>query len=203
MRKLASVKSLEELGRRRLSSSFFMRDFLYSEIAAMHGLSNVPDDPELAVAAGTRLCVDLLEPLQDAFGRIVIRSAFRSAKVNAFGNDHSYSCAANEKNFAGHIWDRRDAQGAMGATACIVVPSFWDRFQSEGDWQRLAWWVHDHLPYSEMEFFPRYWAFNLTWSERPKRRIASYLPPTRILTKPGMSNHEGSHKAEWHGIEPD
>ena len=201
MRKPGSVKALEELGRQRLSGSFFMRDFLHSEIADFHGIPNIPDDPDLAVAAGARLCEELLEPLQHRFGRIAIRSAYRACAVNAFGNERRLSCASNESNFAGHIWDRRDAAGHMGATACIVVPSFWDRFQAERDWQRLAWWVHDHLPYSEMQFFPKLWAFNLTWNEAPKRTIYGYAEPTGWLTKPGMANHDGSHRPEWTGIE--
>ena len=69
MKKPQTVAKLAELGRVQLSKSFFLRDFLYSEIAALHGLANIPDDPDLAIAAGTRLCEDLLEPLQDAFGR--------------------------------------------------------------------------------------------------------------------------------------
>ena len=69
-----NVKALEGLGRTRLSKSFFLRDFLFSDIAAIHGLANVPDDPELAIAAGTRLCEELLEPLNATFGRIAIRS---------------------------------------------------------------------------------------------------------------------------------
>ena len=201
MRRPGSLKALEELGRQRLSGSFFMRDFLHSEIADYHGIPNIPDDPDLAIAAGTKLCVELLEPLQRRFGRIAIRSAYRSCAVNAFGNEHGLNCASNESNFAGHIWDRRDTADHMGATACIVVPSFWDRFQASGDWRRLAWWVHDHLPYSEMQFFPRLWAFNLTWSEAPKRTIHSYSHPKGWLTKPGMANHEDSHRAEWSGIE--
>jgi hypothetical protein len=201
MRKPASVKGLEELGRQRLSRSFFMRDFLYSEIAALHGLANIPEDPDLAIAAGTKLCTDLLEPLQFRFGRVAIRSAYRSAEVNAFGNAHGLNCASNESNYAGHIWDRRDAQDHMGATACIVVPAFWEQFQAKGDWRRLAWWIHDHLPYSMMEFFPRYWAFNLTWSEAPKGTISSYAAPKGVLTRAGMPNHPGSHEAEWRGIE--
>jgi len=90
------------------------------------------------------LCEDLLEPLQDTFGRIAIRSAFRSVEVNGYGNDMQrakkagYTCASNPANYAGHIWDRRDKDGFMGATACVVVPSFWDRFQEDGDWLRLA-----------------------------------------------------------------
>ena len=75
VKKPQTVAKLAELGRVQLSRTFFMRDFLYSDIAEIHGLSNIPDDPDLAIAAGTRLCEDLLEPLQDVFGRIAIRSA--------------------------------------------------------------------------------------------------------------------------------
>ncbi len=64
-----SVRAAEEFSRTRLSQSFFMRDFLFSEIAAIEGLSNLPDDPELAIAAGRGLCENLLEPLQATFGR--------------------------------------------------------------------------------------------------------------------------------------
>lgn len=192
MRKPASVEALTAFGRTRLSKSFFMRDFLFSDIAAMHGFPNVPDDPELAIAAGSRLCEDLLEPLQDHWGRIAVRSAFRSVEVNGFGNTmqqegkKGYSCASNEANAAGHIWDMRDADGRMGATACIVVPRFWDEHQRPGDWQKLAWWIHEHLPYSEMEFYPHFWAFNLSWHERPKRSIFSYAEPRGWLVEPSQ-----------------
>src|SRR4051794_31254914 len=116
-----SVAALEELGRVRLSPSFFMRDFLYSEISNVHGIPNIPMDPDLAIAAGTRLCGELLEPLQRTFGRVAVRSAYRSETVNAYGNTHKLNCASNERNYARHIWDRRDADGCMGAMACVVV----------------------------------------------------------------------------------
>lgn len=201
MKAPTTVSSLEKFGRIRLSKSFFMRDFLYSDIAAIHGLLNAPDDPELAVMAGTRLCEDLLEPLQDRFGRLAIRSAYRSCAVNALGNAHGHNCASNEANFAGHIWDRRDGQNRMGATACIVVPSFLDAFFEHGSWTSLAWWIHDHLPYSRLEFFPNLWAFNIQWREAPERRIDSYTTPKGCLTKPGMANHGIGHKTDWTGIE--
>ena len=207
MRKPTSVATLNDFGRIRLSKTFFMRDFLFSDIAAIHGLPNVPDDPDLAIRAGTRLCEDLLEPLQDRFGRIAIRSAYRSCEVNGLGNTlqaagkKGYNCAANEANFASHIWDRRDADGFMGATACIVVPAFLDAFPADGDWQKLAWWVHDHLPYSEMEFFPANWAFNITWSEMPKRRIFSHASPKGWLLKSGVAGNAEGHAALWGGIE--
>lgn len=206
MRAPKSVAGIAEFGRVRLSDSFFMRDFLFSDIAAVHGLLNMPDDPDLAIASGTHLCENLLEPIQAQFGRIAIRSAFRSAEVNGFGNQMQkdgkagYNCAANEANYAGHIWDRRDAEGNMGATACIVVPAFWDRFHAKGDWQKLAWWIHDNLPYHDLEFFPKYWAVNATWRENPVRKISSFTAPRGILTKPGMANHAGDHSGMWRGI---
>lgn len=201
MRSLKSVDGLEEFGRVRLSKSFFMRDFLFSDIAAVHGLLNVPNDPALAIAAGTKLCEELLEPLQDRFGRIAVRSAYRSEEVNALGNSLGKNCARNEVNFAKHIWDRRDANGHMGATACIVIPAFYDAFSNDGDWKKLAWWIHDHLPYSEMFFFKKYWAFNLTWSECPKRTIHTWTESQRVLTKPGMANNPVGHASDWAGIE--
>lgn len=63
-----TVDSLEALGRVRLSKSFFMRDFLYSEVANHYGMRNVPANPDLAIEAGKRLCEELLEPLQATFG---------------------------------------------------------------------------------------------------------------------------------------
>jgi hypothetical protein len=80
-----SVRSLEELGRMLLSASFFMRDFLHSEIVDFHGIPNIPDAPDLAIAAGRKLCEELLEPLQVTFGRLSIRSAYRAPAVNEFG----------------------------------------------------------------------------------------------------------------------
>lgn len=194
MRQPRSVKSLEELGRVRLSENFFLRDFLYSEIAIINGFQNIPDDPDLAIAAGRMLCEILLEPLQARFGKISIRSAYRSPEVNHFGNVNKLNCGSNESNYAGHIWDRRDAAGYMGATACIVVNRFVPYYERTGDWEAMAWWVHDHLPYADMEFFPKLAAFNLQWREQPERCIYSYIPPRRgRLTKPGMANWVGRH----------
>ena len=175
-----------------------MRDFLHSEIAAVNGFSNLPDDPDLAIAAGQRLCQDLLEPLQATFGRICVRSAYRSPEVNEFGNIHRLRCASNARNYGRHIWDRRSAEG-MGAVACIVIPWLVDRRNTGQDWPSMAWWIHDKLPYSEMQFFPRLAAFNIGWHETPKRTIYSYVPPRGYLTKPGLPDHEGDHSSRYPG----
>lgn len=201
MRQPKSVKALEDLGRVQLSPNFFMRDFLYSEIAVLNGFQNIPDDPDLAIATGKVLCETLLEPLQEMFGKISIRSAYRSSEVNHFGNVNKLNCGRNETNYAGHIWDRRDACGRMGATACIVVNRFVPYYQRTGDWEAMAWWVHDHLPYSDMEFFPKLAAFNLQWREEPVRRIYSFIPPRRgILTGPDRANWSGRHNDAYAAI---
>ena len=197
MRKPKSVNSLETLGRVRLSKSFFMRDMLYSEISNFYGIPNIPDNPDLAIKAATRLCEELLEPLQERFGRISIRSAYRSPAVNQLGNEKGHSCASNQANFAGHIFDRLDANGHMGATATIVVNSFVDYYERTGDWQAMAWWIHDNLPPTSLYFFPGLCAFNITSHDAPKRKIASYIKPIGILTRPGMDNFEGRHEQAY------
>jgi len=203
MKKPGSVDALNEFGRERLSQNFFMRDFLYSEIANIHGVQNIPDDPDLAIEAGRRLCEELLEPLNATFGRLAIRSAYRSPAVNHLGwskqkeGKKGYACASNEKNFGRHIWDRRDKNGALGATACLVVPWFADRYADGADWRALAWWIHYHLPYSRLYFFRELCAFNITWSENPARHISSYINPKGTLTKPGLPNHDGDH-SDWY-----
>jgi len=195
-----SVKALEEFGRVQLSKSFFMRDFLYSEISQIEGIPNIPDAPSLAIEAGRNLCEKVLEPIQEALGSICIRSAYRSCAVNAKGaeNKNQYSCSKNEANYAGHIWDMKDKNGFMGATACIVVPSFLPYYEKTKDWQALAWWIHDNIPeYSSMYFFPKLAAFNISWHENPNKQIMSYVPPKGCLTKQGMDNFNGSHKAYY------
>ena len=176
-----SVRGLEELGRVRLSRNFFLRDFLLSEIAMIHGLPNIPDQPDLAIAAGERLCEDLLEPIQSIYGRIAIRSAYRSCAVNALGNRLGLSCASNERNYARHIWDRRASDGSIGAMACIVVPWLVDHVAKGGHWNEMARWIHEHLPYSELQFFPKLYAFNIGWREKPRRKIQSFIHPRGSL----------------------
>jgi len=199
MRKPESVKALETLGRERLSKSFFMRDFLYSEVANFYRIPNIPENPDLAIANGKRLCEELLEPLQATFGRITIRSGYRAPEVNQVCNEEKLGCARNESNFAQHIWDVPDKAGS-GAMACIVVNWYSDRYEQTGEWQPLAWWIHDHLPYSSIEFFPKLCAFNIGWHEQPQRRIDSYIEPKGCLTKPGMENHEGDHSKWYSGF---
>ena len=151
-----TMASLENFGRIRLSSHFFMRDMLYSEVASRHGIMNVPNCPVTAFWVGTKLCDELLEPLHTVFGHVSIRSAFRSATVNSCGNKNYSNLAKTEWNYARHVWDElEDNRRCRGATACIVIPWFVDYLKRspEQSWKAMAWWIHDHLNYCEMKFF--------------------------------------------------
>ena len=205
--KRKQLEALENFGRVRLSKNFFMRDFLYSEVSAVHGIPNIPDDPELAITAGKGLCENLLEPLRATFGHIAVRSAFRSTAVNEYCNKHKLGCARNESNYHRHIWDHERVPNGkgpnddcIGATACIIVPWFIPHYEGGTSWQAMAWWVHDHLPYCEIVFFPKYAAFNLHWCENPVRIIKAFVKPKGILVKPGMTNHLGDHRCEYPGF---
>ncbi|MEJ1414312.1 MAG: hypothetical protein RPU90_12155 [Candidatus Sedimenticola sp. (ex Thyasira tokunagai)] len=194
-RKPKSVNALEELGLNRLSRSFCMRDFLYSEVSDFYGVPNIPDDPDLAIASGRKLCTELLEPLIAVFGPVTIVSGYRSPEVNDLCNKKRLNCASNEKNYAGHIWDRKDSEGNMGATASIIVHTLTDQ---DGGWQSLAWWIHDHLPYHSLQFF-KGGGFNIQWRENPEGKIYSYIEPKGYLTRAGMENFEGDHSNHYNG----
>ena len=92
----------------------------------------------------------------------------------------------------------------MGATACIVIPWFIDTeyYKETRDWRPLAWYIHDHLPYSEMVFFAKNAAFNLNWRERnPRRRILCRAQPHKgLLTKGKVADHSGDHSPHHPGF---
>ena len=196
---MSRYREFDELGRIQLSRSFFLRDFLHSEIAAAYAVSNLPDDLELAVHTGRQLCQNILEPLQATFGRIHIRSGYRSSRLNQFGNERGLNCSSNARTFADHIWDIRDAEGNAGACACIVIPWFLENHH-HGEWQRLAWFMHDNLTYHRIVFFGRMAAANIGWRENPAREIMSHTSPRGRLTGPGMLNGWGDHSDQYEGF---
>ncbi len=189
MRKPASMWSLETFGRQRLSRFFFMRDFMYSEISGFHGVPNLPENPDLVLENGRAFCAALLDPLEETFGRIAVRSGYRSPALNRYGNENALNCARNDNPMECHIWDRGVGEQAI-AGASIVIPWFADQYDQGRDWRDLAWWMHDHLPYSEMWFFPKLAAFNLVWRPTPLRTISSYIAPRGMLLRTGETPQE-------------
>ncbi len=182
-----SFVSLETLGRVRLSRHFEFRNFLYSDIANFYGRSNIPENPDLAIEVGRLLAEHILEPLVETFGPIDIRSAYRSPDLNHFGATEvkPQKCSANSKNYAGHIWDRRDEEGRRGACVSVGIPWFGRQGEVGRDWRDLAWWLYDHLEFHEVYVFGRSAVFNITWRDAPERRIFSYQPPKGALIRNG------------------
>jgi hypothetical protein len=176
-----SYSGLDKLGRIPLSRNFHMREFLYSEIAVHYNLRNVPEDIDRAVKSGSELCRLLLDPLHDAFGRVHVRSGYRSRTVNGAGVG-KHNCAAD--NDGAHTWDFESKSGhGFGAMACVSIPNISKQILAgDVDVASLAWWIYDHLPdWSTLEFFaaPNITfadevTFNIGWHERPMRRITSW-----------------------------
>lgn len=189
MRKPASMWGLETFGRVKLSKYFYMRDFMYSEISGFHGHPNVPENPDLAIENGRAFCMALLDPLEETFGRVAVRSGYRSPDLNRYGNENKLNCARNDHPLECHIWDRGSGDAAI-AGASIVIPWFADQYDKGRDWRDLAWWLHDHLPYSEMWFFPKLAALNLVWRPKPQRTISSYIAPRGMLLRAGDDPNE-------------
>jgi hypothetical protein len=67
-------------------------------------------------------------------------------------------------------------------------------------WQELAWWMHDHLDYSEIYFFPKLAAFNIQWREHPERRILSYIQPKGVLLGPEQAGAPGLNADKYQTI---
>lgn len=184
-----TYSGLDRLGCVRLSKNFHMREFLYSEIAVQYGLRNVPDQAGVAraIEAGSQLCELLLEPLQAQFGRVHVRSGYRSRAVNAAGVG-KHNCAANNDGI--HTWEHPHARHGAGATACISLPAA-SRVILAGHvpYEALAWWIHDQLPaYSHLEFFatPEHadeLCFNIGWAETPSKSITSWRGGPRVLNE--------------------
>ncbi|PTX56461.1 hypothetical protein C8N43_1120 [Litoreibacter ponti] len=172
--------SLETLGRERLSKYFFMREFLYSEISNFHARPNIPRDVERTLEVGRAFCTTLLDPLHETFGCVTVRSGYRSPELNRYGNENKLNCARNDYPGECHIWDR---PGTPIGGASIVIPWFADQYARGRDWRDLAYWIHDHLPYSEQWYFPKLAAFNLTWEPAPRRTISSYIAPRGKLVR--------------------
>ena len=114
---------------------------------------------------------------------MIVRSGFRSAKLNAFGAAKGLMCAGNAKNHAYHIWDHRDEKGHTGAAACVVIPRFNAGDTDLATWQDLAWWIDANLPYHRLTVFKRDNAFNIGWHENPRREIFSRNPKPHWLER--------------------
>ena len=180
-----TVEMLDRLGRQRLSKNFYMREFLHSEVAARFNVVNYPDAPEIALETGRRLCETLLEPLQEKFGRISIRSGYRSSALNSLCHEQGFNCVENHKAYGRHIWDIPSEKYGYGAMACIVIPSVHDAVSKGIGIDEFASWINSNLPYCYVSFFQNQTAINICCSDNPKMDIYSRLEPAGLLFRSG------------------
>lgn len=118
---------MKQSEKRHLSEHFTLYEFTRSGTAIELGLDNTPDDRQ--VAAMVALCRNVLEPLRQRFGPIVISSGFRSRKVNRL------------------VGGVASSQHCLGEAADIVV----------GDTERarqLAAFVREHTDFDQMLLEP-------------------------------------------------
>jgi hypothetical protein len=52
-----------------------------------------------------------------------------------------------------------------------------DAHPEEDGWQVLAEWIDAEQPTSSLFFFPKLWAVNVSWHEKPERRVDSHAVP--------------------------
>ena len=74
--------------------------------------------------------------------------------------------------------------------ACIVIPWFADRLLEGTPWQAMAWWIHDHLPYSQLQFFPKLGAFNIPSSTAMLRRYVTPFAMTDFALGPSSIKYK-------------
>ena len=192
MSQIKTYQALENLGREKFSSNYYARDFLYTEIGNFYGKQNIPINKDLFIQNGKSLCQNILEPITKIFGKISIRSAYRSPHINEIGNQKNHNCGSNQSNNAGHIWDTKDDQGFCGATICIFLPWFNDNFTKDEDWVELAFFLYDNINCTNLTFFAKQNCFNISWHENKQepRSIFSYKNPKGYLIKPNTNSEE-------------
>lgn len=128
---------LVQLGRQRLSPHFIMKDFLYSTVASIEGVSNYPDDVVHVVASGEALCNKVLEPVWDKFGPIAIPFGYVNRAVMK-----KIRPTANYRESRPHHWDRGTFGKEIYARTDFILYSVLD---GKEDRHKVAEWMMNNL----------------------------------------------------------
>ena len=61
-----------------------------------------------------------------------------------------------------------------------------DKYEQGADWRSLAYWIHDHLPYRQLQFFfAKLCAFNNQLAREPAKTIYSFINPRATYSGKG------------------
>lgn len=93
----------------RLSEHFTLREFTVSQTATRKGINNTPGVSDIANIK--RLCVDILEPIRERFGPVIITSGYRCRELNRAigGSTSSAHCSGRAADFELTRYDLDDA----------------------------------------------------------------------------------------------
>ena len=105
-----------------LSPHFTLEEMIKSQAGDRAGIDNLP--PPACREALRALCVNVLEPIRERFGPVVINSGYRGPELNRM------------------VGGAASSQHCSGEAADIEVPGM-----SNGD---LARWIEKHLEYDQL-----------------------------------------------------
>ena len=136
---------------RKLTKNFTMREVARSQMAARHGINNIPSDCVLERAA--LLAREVLQPIRNHFGKGFSPSSwYRSEQLEKVVAARGYKTWLNRRGYqdtADH-WDEYFArkQHPLGRAADIEIPGVSN--------DELFAWVKDNLEYDQLiREFPR------------------------------------------------
>lgn len=188
MRRTCSPGEYEKLARVRLSDNFLMRDFLFSTHAASLGLSNYPtDDIEQVIASGKQLCTQVLEPIQERFGRFAITFGYQSREVMERHWTEEERIAKKHSS-SPHQWDRGTFGKEIYARVDILPYCLEDGQVSKHD---FGHWVMHNLDIDLLMQWKRSNVSCITIGPQPRRVWLAWVPT-------GQGDN-GSNKVEFMG----
>jgi hypothetical protein len=122
----------------QLSENFFLAEFVRSDTALRRGIDNTPDIQQIMNLKF--LCENILQPLRDKFGPIVISSGFRSFALN-----RAVGGSASSQHMLGEACDIRIPSIEVGKEYfefLKVLPVFdqliWERLSPKSS----VYWIH-------------------------------------------------------------
>lgn len=123
---------MDKKQREHLSPHFILFELAHSATAAEAGLDNRPNLEQRK--ALTALCDNILEPLRQQFGPIVVRSGFRSPEVN-----RRVGGVPNSQHLRGEAAD-------IAADSTATLKRYYNFISQNLDFDQLILEPHDNAP---------------------------------------------------------
>jgi hypothetical protein len=161
-----AYKVIERFSRQRLSKNFIMRDFLYLSEATHRWVGNYPEeDHDHVLDCGRELCVRVLEPILERFGRFAITYGYSNRKHMDWGLSES-EAKKKYRSSNPHHWNRGTFGHQIYARVDIVPFCVVD---GEVSRKEFGQWVMDTLDVDLLMQWEKSSAYCITISPKPRR----------------------------------